>query len=187
MRFAPKRSDSQPDSGITAACASMYPVMTHCSRPMSVSRTRPSVGKATFTTVLSRITMKVPRMIAMRGTRTEVITWLRQSAGPKYCRPDGGFWACPYGQLTLAPRPSAGVHVLAQAADTLLPSGAAVDALAADLCGRLDRAVKCVFFLCRRGCARARRSEKPDPAPRNQRVRTAKPLSVQQRTSDGRT
>src|SRR5436190_9202394 len=69
MRLAPKRADNQPDSGMTAAWASMYPVMTHCSRLRSLLRTRPSVGKATFTTVLSRMTMKVPRMMAMRGIR----------------------------------------------------------------------------------------------------------------------
>src|ERR1700686_4499891 len=69
--------------------------MTHCSPARSVFKTRPRVGRATFTTVLSRMTMKVPRMIAMSGTSTERvlateetgIDIYRHRGRTFYCRP----------------------------------------------------------------------------------------------------
>src|SRR5947208_16369799 len=68
--------------------------MTHCSTARSVFRTRPRVGRATLTTVLSRMTMNVPRMIAMSGTSTDrvlapeetAIDIYRHARRPFYCR-----------------------------------------------------------------------------------------------------
>src|SRR5207237_2714524 len=68
--------------------------MTHCSTARSVFRTRPRVGRATLTTVLSRMTMNVPRMIAMSGTSTDrvlapeetAIDIYRHDRRPFYCR-----------------------------------------------------------------------------------------------------
>src|SRR2546427_268107 len=72
--------------------------MTHCSTARAVFKTRPRVGRATFTTVLSRMTMKVPRMIAMSGTSTERVLATEETAidihrhcgRPFYCRPEDG-------------------------------------------------------------------------------------------------
>jgi hypothetical protein len=63
--------------------------MTHCRTLRSVRKTWPSVRRATFTTVLSMMTMNVPRIRAMSGPMIEVVFNGRLLAGGKARRPLG--------------------------------------------------------------------------------------------------
>ena len=68
-RFVPKRSVAQPAMGMTAPCASMYPVTTHeMSAYEPALRSTWRVGIAMLTMVASRIVMIVPSSTTASAT-----------------------------------------------------------------------------------------------------------------------
>ena len=69
IRFAPNRSTIQPDSGMTMANASRYPVVTHWIVANDVWKSRLSVSMATLTIVVSRIDIIVPRITTNESRR----------------------------------------------------------------------------------------------------------------------
>src|SRR3954454_15417713 len=77
--------------------------MTHCSRLKSLFSTRPSVGRATFTTVLSRMTMNVPMMIAMSGIRIARVVVTDPTVISRLRHSRARFYFCPYGQVRPCP------------------------------------------------------------------------------------
>ena len=62
-RLVPNLSARKPVRGITRAIARRYIEITSCARPNVASRSFIIVGNATFITVVSSITMKVPTTI----------------------------------------------------------------------------------------------------------------------------
>ena len=72
-RLPPKRLCPQPTSGIVTPSASRYPVLTHWMVETEVLSSRASVGRATLTMVVSKITAMAPTMttVAMR-----MICWI---------------------------------------------------------------------------------------------------------------
>jgi hypothetical protein len=65
--LAPNRSDIHPANGMTAACASAYPVIVHWMTLNVLLKSTASTGMATFTAVVSRITMNIPIIMAISG------------------------------------------------------------------------------------------------------------------------
>jgi hypothetical protein len=65
IRRRPSRSAARPPSSSRPPNASVYAVMTHCRSPIPKWRSAWIVGSATFTTVMSRITMNCARQRTM--------------------------------------------------------------------------------------------------------------------------
>ena len=70
-RFAPKRREAQPVSGITVASDSRYPVITHWMSASGLWRRLWSVSSATLTIVVSRIDMIEPSTITTATRQTK--------------------------------------------------------------------------------------------------------------------
>ena len=60
MRLVPNRSPIQPDAGIHTASDRRYPRTIHSMSATDTPNSRPRVGSATFTLVVSRMSMNVP-------------------------------------------------------------------------------------------------------------------------------
>lgn len=100
MVFGPNRTTAQPDSGMLADSARVYPVSTHCTAVSEVWNSDPSVFTATLVIVVSRMVMIAPS--------TTTITRLRRAGS----NPAGAFVVC-----VICPVPHAHPATASHAAD----------------------------------------------------------------------